>query len=94
LNPFNADNYNCIAHIVWKKGDVEAAIKYFERALEIDPKNRTSLRCLSMIVRSKEFSTLEEKQSAAKLSLEYGKRAVSVDLKDSESWCKKINTIL
>lgn len=88
LNPFNADNYNCIAHITWKKGDIESAIKYFEKALEIDPKNKTSLRCLSMIVRSRELSSMEEKLNAAKLSLDYGKKAVSLDLKDAESWCK------
>jgi hypothetical protein len=88
LNPFNADNYNCIAHIVWKKGDIESAVKYFERASEIDSKNKTSLRGLSMIVRSREFSNLEEKQAAAKVSLEYAKKAVTIDLKDSESWCK------
>jgi tetratricopeptide (TPR) repeat protein len=35
LNPFNADNYNCIAHIVWKKGDIEEATKYYQQALEI-----------------------------------------------------------
>jgi tetratricopeptide (TPR) repeat protein len=39
-----------------------------------------------MIVRSKECSTVEEKQEIAKLSLDYGKRAIGVDLKDSDSW--------
>lgn len=91
LNPFNADNYNCIAHIVWKKRDIDSAIKYFEKANEIDPKNKTSLRSLSMIVRSKEFSSIEEKQAATKMSLEYGKKAVSIDLKDSDSWCNIFN---
>ena len=42
-----------------------------------------------MIVRTKEFSTEEEKSEAAKKSLEYAKKAVSLDLKDSESWCNK-----
>jgi hypothetical protein len=41
-----------------------------------------------MIVRTKEFSTDEERSEAAKKSLEYAKRAVTLDLKDSESWCK------
>ena len=26
LNPFNADNYNCMAHILWKKKDIDGAI--------------------------------------------------------------------
>lgn len=88
MNPFNADNYNCIAHIVWKKGDIDSAIKYFERAIELDPKNKTSLRCLSMIVRSKEYSTTEEKLEAFNKSLEYGKNAINLDLRDPDSWCK------
>ena len=35
LNPFNADNYNCMAHILWKKKDIEGAINYFQKSLEI-----------------------------------------------------------
>lgn len=89
LNPFNSDNYNCIAHIIWKKGESEAAISYFKSALEIDPNNKTSLRCLSMIVRSKPFTEEEEeKKEAAKLSIDYAKKAVMIDLRDAESWCK------
>lgn len=87
MNPFNADNYNCIAHIVWKKGDIDSAIKYFEKALELDLKNKTSLRSLSMIIRSKDYSTAEEKMEAFSTSLEYGKKAINIDLKDPDSWC-------
>lgn len=35
LNPFNADNYNCMAHILWKKKDIDGAINYFQKSLEI-----------------------------------------------------------
>ncbi len=88
MNPFNADNYNCIAHTIWKKKDIESAINYYQKALEIDPKNKTSLRSLSMIIRSREFANFEEKKEASKISLDYGKKAIEVDLKDSTSWCK------
>jgi hypothetical protein len=40
-----------------------------------------------MIVRSKDFTSDTDKSEAAKKSLEYAKRAVEVDLKDTESWC-------
>jgi TPR repeat protein len=94
LNPFNADNYNCIAHIIWKKKDLESAIKYYHKALEIDPRNKTSLRSLSMIVRSKDFTNFEEKKESSKTSLDFGKKAIEADLKDSNSWCKiKINVL-
>ena len=52
-----------------------------------DEKNKTTLRSLSMLVRSKEFTSETEKSEAAKKSLEYAKKAVEVDLKDAESWC-------
>ena len=35
LNPFNADNYNCMAHILWKKKEIDSAINYFQKSLEI-----------------------------------------------------------
>ena len=35
LNPFNADNYNCMAHILWKKKDIDSAINYFQKSMEI-----------------------------------------------------------
>jgi len=41
-----------------------------------------------MIVRSKDFTSDTEKSEAAKKSLEYAKKAVELDLKNSESWCK------
>lgn len=41
-----------------------------------------------MIVRSKDFTSDTEKSEAAKKSLEYAKKAVEIDLKDAESWCK------
>ena len=47
---------------MWKKPDIEQAIKYFKNALELDPKNKTSLRSLSMIVRTKETKSNEEKK--------------------------------
>ena len=39
---------------MWKKKDIDQAIKYYKNALNIEPKNKTSLSCLSMIIRTKE----------------------------------------
>jgi len=71
---------------MWKKPDIDQAIKYFKNALELDPNNKTSLRSLSMIVRTKETDSLEEKKKIAEESLEYAKKAISLDMKDSISW--------
>ena len=71
---------------MWKKPDIEQAIKYFKNALELDPKNKTSLRSLSMIVRTKETKSNEEKKKIAQESLDYAKKALNLDMKDSNSW--------
>lgn len=42
-----------------------------------------------MLVRSKEFNSDTEKSEAAKKSLEYAKKAIEIDFKDSESWCNE-----
>ena len=46
---------------MWKKPDIEKAIKYFKDALNLDPKNKTSLRSLSMIIRTKQVNSNEKK---------------------------------
>ena len=46
---------------MWKKKAIDNAIKYYQKALEIEPKNKTSLRSLSMIIRTKETQSIEEK---------------------------------
>ena len=71
---------------MWKKPDIEKAIKYFKDALNLDPKNKTSLRSLSMIIRTKQVNSTEEKQQIAKESLDYAKKAITLDMKDSLSW--------
>lgn len=86
MNPFIADNFNCIAHIMWKKKDIEQAIKYYKNALNLEPNNKTSLRSLSMIIRTKETQSLEEKQKIAQESLDYAKKAITLDMQDSFSW--------
>lgn len=86
MNPFLADSYNCIGHIMWKKSDYDMAVKYFKQALDIDSKNKITLRYLSMIIRSKPVESNDIKQDIAKESVNYAKSAVEVDMKDSESW--------
>lgn len=51
---------------MWKKKSVDTAINYYKKALEIEPKNKTSLRSLSMIIRTKETDSIEEKRKLLK----------------------------
>ena len=71
---------------MWKKKAIDNAINYYKKALEIEPKNKTSLRSLSMIIRTKETQSIEEKQKISQESLDYAKKAISLDLQDSFSW--------
>ena len=52
-----------------------------------EPNNKITLRSLSMIIRSKKFSSNEERLETSKKSLEFAKSAINADIKDSESWC-------
>ena len=71
---------------MWKKKDIDQAIKYYKNALNIEPNNKTSLSCLSMIIRTKETQSLEEKHNIAQESLDYAKKAISLDMQDSFFW--------
>ena len=91
FNPFCSDSYNCIAHIIWKKGDISLALNYFNQALQIDQKDKVTLRNISMCMRAKKAENENEKKNIATESLSYAKQAVEVDIKDSESWCIFLN---
>ena len=70
---------------MWKKKSIDIAINYYKKALELDPKNKTALRSLSMIIRTKEAQSPEEKQKTAQESLDYAKKAISLDMSDGFS---------
>ena len=72
---------------MWKKKTtIDLAINYYKKALELDPKNKTALRSLSMIIRTKETQSLEEKQKIAQESLDFAKKAITLDMSDGFSW--------
>ena len=65
---------------MWKKKSIDMAINYYKKALELEPKNKTALRSLSMIIRTKETQSQEEKQKIAQESLDFAKKAISLDM--------------
>lgn len=63
-----ASVYAAIAYVAWEKGDLDGALMYYEKSLESDPHNVTSLNGLGYVLAS------ENKDLAKALS--YCKRAV------------------
>lgn len=90
LNPFNSESYNCIGHIIWKKGDIDLALNYFKQALQINKKDKETLRNLSMILRAQKTENSEQKRNICLESVKYAKESVDIDIKDGYSWCKLV----
>lgn len=67
------------------------ALNYFNQALQIDQKDKVTLRNISMCMRAKKAENENEKKNIATESLSYAKQAVEADIKDSESWCIFLN---
>lgn len=52
LNPTNGDCWNTLAHVLFKKGDIESSHKAVTMAIENKGKNKVSLRYQSVLLRS------------------------------------------
>lgn len=51
LMPTKKEAWDALAHVYWKKRDIEQAKKCFEGSLELDQDNKTALNNLSMVFR-------------------------------------------
>ena len=65
---------------------INKSIMWYQNALEEEPDDKRALRCLSMVIRKVPFQNDKEKLKALEDSIQYAKKAVALDLKDSESW--------
>lgn len=92
LMPTKKEAWDALAHVYWKKQDVEQAKKCFEGSLEQDPDNKIALRNLSMVYRMLKNNSagepidLEERKKNYKYSIELAKKAITFDMKDAQSW--------
>ncbi|XP_024360737.1 uncharacterized protein [Physcomitrium patens] len=81
LDPSMVDAWCCLGNCFWKKGDLTQAKNCFNIALSKGP-NKKALQQLSMLERrigKDEAETVEE-------SILHAKQAVSLDIKDGQSW--------
>ncbi|XP_071508817.1 tetratricopeptide repeat protein 5-like [Diadema antillarum] len=84
LDPKLVEAWNNLGETYWKKKDVKAAKNCFEGALN-HQNNKVSLRNLSMVLRQL-GSDPTEKAKFLQESVDYAKKAVSLDMSDGTSW--------
>lgn len=92
LNPSLADAWLCLGNCIWKKGDLSSAKNCFTLALNKRPEKK--LLCqLSMLERKMAQGT-ENEAKLVEESIQHAKEAVTLDVKDGNSWYNLGNACL
>ncbi|KAL8143248.1 hypothetical protein V2J09_016280, partial [Rumex salicifolius] len=86
LNPSLSDAWLCLGNCLWKKGDLSSAKNCFTMALSKGP-NKNILCQLSMLER-KMAQGAENEAELVDESIQYAKKAIALDVKDGNTWCK------
>ena len=86
--PTKKEAWDALGHVYWKKNDLEQSYKCFESSLEQDDTNIEILRNMSMVCRQQKASDEPKRKANFKKSIELATKAVSLNMKDSQSWCK------
>ncbi|GKU90228.1 hypothetical protein SLEP1_g4244 [Rubroshorea leprosula] len=84
LNPSLADAWLCLGNSIWKKGDLPSANNCFTLALSKGP-NKKILCQLSMLER-KMAQGAENQAEIVEESIKHAKEAITLDVKDGNSW--------
>lgn len=92
LNPSLADAWLCLGSCIWKKGDLPAAKNCFNLALSKGP-NKKILCQLSMLERSMAQGS-ENQAEIVEESIQHAKEAITLDVKDGNSWYNLGNACL
>ncbi|KAI3979346.1 hypothetical protein MKX01_036390 [Papaver californicum] len=92
LNPSLADAWLCLGNCIWKKGDLLSAKNCFSLALKKGP-NKKILCQLSMLERSLAQGS-ENQAQVVEQSIEHAKEAITLDIKDGNSWYNLGNACL
>ncbi|XP_026402889.1 tetratricopeptide repeat protein 5-like isoform X1 [Papaver somniferum] len=92
LNPSLADAWLCLGNCIWKKGDLLSAKNCFSLALKKGP-NKKILCQLSMLERSLAQGS-ENQAEVVEQSIEHAKEAITLDIKDGNSWYNLGNACL
>ncbi|GAB4828813.1 hypothetical protein Ancab_018474 [Ancistrocladus abbreviatus] len=92
LNPSLADAWLSLGNCFWKKGDLPSAKNCFTRALSKEP-NKKILCQLSMLER-KMAQGSENEAEIVEESIQHAKEAITLDVKDGNSWYNLGNACL
>ncbi|CAN1311771.1 Tetratricopeptide repeat protein 5 [Linum perenne] len=92
LNPSLADAWLCLGNTIWKKGDLTSAKNCFNLALSKGP-NKKILCLLSMLER-KMAQGAQNQAEIVDESIQHAKDAISLDVKDGNSWYNLGNAYL
>ncbi|XP_061365039.1 uncharacterized protein LOC133308433 isoform X2 [Gastrolobium bilobum] len=92
LNPSLADAWLCLGNCIWKKGDLSAAKNCLSLALNKGP-NKKILCQLSMLKRRMSQGA-ENQAELVEESIQHAKEAITLDVKDGNSWYNLGNACL
>ncbi|KAE8022795.1 hypothetical protein FH972_008565 [Carpinus fangiana] len=92
LNPSLTDAWLCLGNCIWKKGDLSSAKNCFTLALSKGP-NKKLLCQLSMLERKMAQGT-ENEAKLVEESIQHGREAITLDVKDGNSWYNLGNACL
>ncbi|XP_061990952.1 uncharacterized protein LOC133709287 isoform X2 [Rosa rugosa] len=92
LNPSLADAWLCLGNCIWKKGDLSSANNCFTLALSKGP-NKQILCQLSMLER-KMAQGADNQAELVDESIKHAKEAITLDVKDGNSWYNLGNACL
>ncbi|KAL1342924.1 uncharacterized protein [Arachis hypogaea] len=92
LNPSLADAWLCLGNCIWKKGDLSAAKNCLSLALNKGP-DKNILCQLSMLKRRMSQGA-ENQAELVEESIQHAKQAITLDVKDGNSWYNLGNACL
>jgi len=90
LQPTKTEAWDALGHVYWKKNDLTASRKCFEGSLEQNENNKETIRNLSMVCRQIQETDDKKRKDNFALSIQLANKAVALDLKDPQSWCKSL----
>jgi tetratricopeptide (TPR) repeat protein len=88
LVPTKREAWDALGHVYWKKNSLQESRKCFEGSLEHEENNIETLRSLSMVCRQIQETEEKKRKDNFALSIQLANKAVGLDMKDAQSWCK------